>query len=393
MITHGKTSFSVGYSFKGDIEMEAQLMEAIKQAEKEYNKLYSGTYQRIYDDAGQYVESTEEIKNLMQVVYVEVYRCISSGDDYDNIDTLLEGILERQGKSIAEKQDVVSGGKSVKEATEEADLKTEEAELTVEQAQEIYNACCLAVGLPPTEILSDKSDDTSVTGKKGEKTVKEKVKEKAKKVVKDEIEGAVKDEVKKGVKKVVGEVVKSGTAEEAGQAIGLIAKLAALSTKMKVLIMAGTLAASAVTVGVVGTVVSDKQDEATDTFVSEEQGNELDSYDVSDCLGLYYYEYGSDYNAPSLVKPTKISENTYVFYAKDMEEYFSDGDYAVLVVQGTMPEELAVAYYSYGVAPGQYIPAWSDEKIMYVPITSSCDIIVTVSLKEDAAEIRQNIYY
>ena len=379
--------------------MEVQLLEALKQAEKEFNKVYSGTYSHIYTKVKSYVKTEEEMVGTMQSLYVEAYKRMAEGAKYDNIITWLEEILKHiacSGQNTNEtpqevKTIVDTTTKTSAETVEESEAELAE-EIAMEKAQEIYNACCRIVGLTPTVIMSEEEKNKNSTGKKlTTKSVKEKVKNTAKKVVKDEIEGAVKDGVKKGIKTVVKEAVKGGTAEEAGQAVGLIAKLAALSTKMKVMVMAGTLAASVVTVGVVGTVTRNNHDEMTDTSVSREHENVLDNYNASDYLGLYYGEGEVDYSGLPLLRPTKTSANTYVFYAKDIEEYFLDGDYAALVVLDNMPEELAVACCFYAVAPGDYIPAWSDEKIMYVPITKNCDIIVTISLKEDATKIRSNL--
>lgn len=366
--------------------MKEQLTEALKQAEIAFNKMYSETYSGVYNDIGICVKQQEETKKIMQVVYVEAYKCISADKNDENVETLLKGIVECQVESHSKKQEDMQEEKATSE-------DAAPVELTVEEAQEIYNVCCLAVGLTPTDILSSEEEGTLTVAKKNEKSIKEKVKGKAKKVVKDEIEGAVKEEVKKGVKKVVGGAVKGAATEEAGQVVGLIAKLAALSTRMKVVVMAGALATSAVTVGVVGTVVQNNHADESAGYVSQENTDVLDSYNVSDCLGLYYFEEGYDYSGPALLHPTKISRDTYVFYAKDIEKYFSDGDYAAFSVRENMPEELAVAYFSYGVAAGEYIPAWSDERTNAVPITDTCDIIVTVSLKEDVEKVRRNIYY
>ncbi len=322
--------------------MDKKLDKAIEQMaagkEKGFNIVYSNTYNKVYWYAQDYAVKDEDIFELIHGVYVETYKNIADGQTCEDITEWLISITNKRGMELFKKQ--VSP--EIKESKRER--------LEVKKAQRVYNACCILLGLEPTTIEED--GKTVIVSRK--------VKEKVKKTVVDEVEGAVKDEIKGGLK----------------------ALIASLSAKAKLALMAGAVTTTAVTAGVVGTVVnSEPKVDAPIDVVTEE----TEEADITLCLALYTATTNS-YEGEALLHPVKTGENEYTFRAEDIAKYFEDWDYAALVVEDGMPEDMAVAY-----VESDGVKSFSDEGVIYVSCFGS-DVVVTVVPKEEVEEVRSHMY-
>lgn len=322
--------------------MNKKLDKAIEQMaagkEKGFNAVYSNTYNKVYWHAQDYAVKDEDIFELMHGVYVEAYKNVAEGQKSEDIILWLISITEKRGMELFKKQ----VGPEAKESKRER--------LEVKKAQRVYNACCILLGLEPTTIEED--GKTVIVSRK--------VKEKVKKTVVDEVEGAVKDEIKGGLK----------------------ALIASLSAKAKLALMAGAVTTTAVTAGVVGTVVnSEPKADVPIDVVTEETGEA----DITLCLALYAATMDS-YEGDPLIYPVKTGENEYTFRAEDVAKYFEDWDYAALVVEDGMPEDMAVAY-----VESDGVKSFSDERVLFVSCFGS-DVVVIVVPREEVEEVRSHMY-
>jgi len=324
-----------------DDKMKKAVEEMAAGKEKGFNKVYSNTYNTVFWHVQDYAVKDEDIFELMHVVYVEAYKHIAEAAECEDIKEWLAGIVSKRGAELFKQP---------------AKIKLEEKKdiLEVKKAQRVYDACCILLGLTPTTIEEDKK----------KVIISRKVKEKVKKTVVDEVEGAVKDEVKKGIK----------------------AFIASLSMKAKVALMAGAVTTTAVTAGAVGIAVSESKE--PEEVISEESEEEID---LTRCLALYATTINS-YEGEPLVYPVKTAENEYTFMAEDIAKHFEDWDYAALVVEDSMPEELAVAYVESGGNGEDVVKSFSDENILYVFCTKNCNIVVVLAPKEEIEEIRSHMY-
>jgi len=324
-----------------DNKMKKAIEEMSAGKERGFNTIYSNSYNTVYWYAQDYAQAEEDIFQLMHLVYTEAYKNASFGKASDDIIPWLTEITNRRGTEL------------FKKAIKENVAKRER--LDVKKAQRIYDACCILLGLKPTTIEEDKK----------KVLISRKVTEKVKKTVTDEIEGAVKDEVKKGIKVAI----------------------ASLSTKAKVALMAGAVTTTAVTAGVVGAAVTAKPEEAPEV-VSEAEP------DLTRCFALYTATMDSYEGAP-LVHPVKTGDNEYTFSAEDIRKHFEDWEYAAFVIEDTLPDEMAVAYITYGEpsADGNdTVPMFSDENVMYVPCAENSQVTVYVVPEEEVAKARAHMY-
>jgi len=383
--------------------MNANFVTALNQMkegrEAGFNVVYSQTYNYSYNVVREYVAYEELVCKALHLAYVEAYRNIHTLQAVEYFQNWLDAIVRRHGLSLSETGNVEN---VLDNTVEKVGTKLVGNTLPIQTAQEIYNACCITLGLAPSEIhkiqpaAAHESVKAPAAAKEdvvNKKSVKEVVAEKVKETIKDEIKGVVKDEIKEGAKQLVTEagkeVGKQAVAEGTGEAVGLLAKFAALSTKMKAAVVTGTLVTSVATVGVVGTVATSLSD--NDTEITEETGSVLEELDLSRCMGLYDAE-EDDYSGEPLLYPVKVSEDTYAFYPGEIAKHFDSEDYGAVVILDSMPEDVAVAYVAYGAGGEDMVYSWSDEKAVVVSCFEGHSVIVTVSLSNDKEEIRQNMY-
>lgn len=321
--------------------MDNKIKKAVEEMsagkERGFNTIYSNSYNTVYLCAQDYAQADEDIFELMHIVYVEAYKSASFGQASDDIIQWLTEITSRRGNDLFKKK------------ISESVVKRER--LNVKKAQQIYDSCCILLGLKPTTIEEDKK----------KVLISRKVTETVKKTVTDEIEGAVKDEVKKGIK----------------------AAIASLSTKAKVALMAGAVTTTAVTVGVVGVAVTSKPEESPEV-VSEEEP------DLSLCFALYTATTNS-YEGEPLVHPVKTGDNEYTFPAEDISKHFEYWEYAAFVIEDNLPDEMAVAYITYG-APGAIVGLYDVDKSTpaYIP-WNTYEIVFVVVPKEDVEEEKKHL--
>lgn len=82
-----------------------QAIEQLKKGEQEgFNTLYSNTYNYVYSRAKYSINDEQEVFDLMQEVYVSVYKNISSLKDADSLYAWLGSITVRQGAKMANKR-------------------------------------------------------------------------------------------------------------------------------------------------------------------------------------------------------------------------------------------------------------------------------------------------
>lgn len=368
--------------------MNASFLTALNQMkegrEAGFNVVYSQTYNYVYGIVKEYAEYTEEVRKVLHLTYVETYRTIHMLQNQERFREWLEEIARKHGICLKKSEDV-DAIKSVKLTGDT---------LPGQMAQEIYNECCITLGLAPSEINSiapvpaHESVSTPKAAKEdvvNEKSVKE--------VVAEKVKETIKDEIKEGAKQLIAEagkeVGKQGVAEGAGKAVGLVAKFAALSTKMKAAVVTGTLVTSVATVGVVGTVATSLAED--DIEVTETTGSVLEEMDLSRCIGLYDTA-DEDYSGEPLLYPVRVSEDTYAFCSEEIAKHFDSVDYGAVVILDSMPEDVAVAYVTYGTGGENNVYSWSDEKIVVVSCFEGHSVIVTVCLDEDIEEVRGNMY-
>ena len=87
--------------------MEDNLKQSIEQmkngVEKGFNEVYSQTFNRVYFRAKQIMKKEEDAQDLTQIVFVEAYKCIGSLQAPEALYGWLDGITYRQGMKIFRK--------------------------------------------------------------------------------------------------------------------------------------------------------------------------------------------------------------------------------------------------------------------------------------------------
>lgn len=116
-----------------DLKLAVEQMKNGK--EEGFNAVYSETYNSVYFRARQIMKNEEDAKDLVQIVFVEAYKSITSLESSDKLYSWLYGITYRQGMKIFRKQKEVL---LTEEAAELFDtLESEDAstmpELTADQ--------------------------------------------------------------------------------------------------------------------------------------------------------------------------------------------------------------------------------------------------------------------
>lgn len=80
-------------------------IEKMKNGEEEgFNKVYSETYNRVYFRAKNLLRNEEDAQDLVQIVFVEAYKCISTLQSSEALYSWLEGITYRQAMKVFRKK-------------------------------------------------------------------------------------------------------------------------------------------------------------------------------------------------------------------------------------------------------------------------------------------------
>lgn len=111
-------------------------IERMKKGEEDgFNKVYAETYNRVYFRAKNLLKKEEDAQDLVQIVFVEAYKCISTLQASEALYSWLEGITYRQAmKVLRKKKDVLltEEAEGLFDTLENNDTSTM-PELTVEQ--------------------------------------------------------------------------------------------------------------------------------------------------------------------------------------------------------------------------------------------------------------------
>lgn len=334
-----------------DKVMQKAVNEMADGKEKGFNKIYSASYNQIYTYLHSFVQNEDEILELMHAIYLDVYKNRKDAKQQEDIISWIVKLATSHGKAYQAKR----SDKTSKDAVDKTDKKlaVEPKRLNVKKAQRVYDACCVLLGLKPTPI------------EEGDKKVfvSRKVKEKVKEVVVDEVEGAVKDEIKSG----------------------LWSLIASLSTKAKVALLAGAVTTTAVTTGVVGTVIHLEEKKEIVAEASKQQQE-----DLSDCIGLYTATMDG-YEGDKILEPVKTGEYEYTFKVEGIRKHFPDWEYAAIVIE-ELPTDMALAYYSSAIdeAGSDWIPSFTDSNVF--PVSCSGAIKVYIVPIEEVEEMRKHMY-
>ena len=339
---------------KEKTKMDKAMLKAVNEMadgkEKGLNKIFSATYNQIYSYLHGFAKEEDEILELMHAIYLDVYKNRKDAKQQEDIFSWIVKLATAHGKAYQAKQP----DKTAKAAVEKTDkkLETEPKRLDVKKAQRVYDACCVLLGLKPTPI--EEGDKKVIVSRK--------VKEKVKEVVVDEVEGAVKDEIKSG----------------------LLALIASLSTKAKVALLAGAVTTTAVTTGVVGTVIHSEEKKEIVAEASKQQE------DLSDCIGLYIATMDG-YEGDKLLEPVKTGEYEYTFKVEDIRKHFPDWEYAAIVIE-ELPTDMALAYYSSAIdeAGSDWIPSFTDSNVFSVSCSGAIKVYIVPT--EDVEEMREHMY-
>ena len=121
--------------------MDKTLIDAVKLMaegrEEGFNRVYSETYNHVYFRAKSYMKNEEDALDLVQIVYVEAYKNISSLQEPKALFGWLDGITYRQGmKQYRKKKDVLltEEGEGIFETLETEDVSSM-PELSAEQKE------------------------------------------------------------------------------------------------------------------------------------------------------------------------------------------------------------------------------------------------------------------
>ena len=326
-----------------DNKLKKAVADMAKGKESGYNFFFSQSYNQTYRCLQKYTDVEHEILELMHGIYIEIYRKSAEAEEREDALFWASEIANRKGQEFLNQS-------SKEKATDEK--KEIVPRLPVKKAQQVYDACCALLGLKSTPI------------EEGEKKVivSRKVKEKVKETVIDEAGGMVKDEIKGGIK----------------------ALLATLSTKAKVALLAGAVTTTAVTTGVVGTVMNSHEEPPT-VIESKEEVE-----DLSSCLGAFSSTMDG-YEGEKLLEPVKTGEYEYTFELETIREYFEDWEYMAIVIED-LPEGMALAYYRSAIdeKESEWIPGFTDSNVF--PVGCGGTLKVYLVPAEEVEEYRSHMY-
>lgn len=116
-----------------ELKKAVQLM--VEGKEEGFNTVYSATYNRVYFRASQLMKTEQDAEDLVQIVFVEAYKNISSLQSPDALLGWLDGITYRQGMKLFRKHSEVllsEEGEGVFDVLENEDVSTM-PELTADQ--------------------------------------------------------------------------------------------------------------------------------------------------------------------------------------------------------------------------------------------------------------------
>lgn len=318
-----------------DAKLKKAVIEMAKGKENGYNIVFSQSYNQTYRCLQNYTDVESNILEMMHGIYIEVYRKAHEAVEAEDVLTWISQIAIAKGEEYTNKV-----SKTEKEII---------PRLPVKKAQQVYNACCALLGLKVTPI------------EEGEKKVivSRKVKEKVKETVIEEAGGMVKDEIKGGLK----------------------ALIISLSTKAKIALLAGAVTTTAVTTGVVGTVISSKEEAPTAVESTEDLSAYLGAY-VAGSMGP---------EGEKLFTPVKTGEYEYTFDLESIREYFPDWDYMSVVIED-LPEGMALAYSKSAIDEKgeEWIPSFTDEDEFF--ISCSGEVKVYIVPEEEVDEYRSHMY-
>ena len=87
-----------------DDKLKNSIEKMVARKEEGFNEVYSETYNRVYFRARQIMKNEEDALDLVQIVFVEAYKNISSLQASDALFSWLDGITYRQGMKIFRKK-------------------------------------------------------------------------------------------------------------------------------------------------------------------------------------------------------------------------------------------------------------------------------------------------
>ena len=442
--------------------MDKSLIDAIQLMaegkEEGFNKVYSETYNHVYFRAKSYMKNEEDVLDLVQIVYVEAYRSIGSLQTPEALFGWLDGITYRQGmKQYRKKKDVLLSeeGEGIFETIETEDISSM-PELTADQKETSKIIRELIEELPVLQkiaMIAYYFDNLSVgqiaeIQECSEGTVKSRLNY-GRKYLKDRIEEKEKKEGYRlhvfavptlyfAIKMLEGETtmtvqaaqgvynatciatgLTAGTitsatvaasaatgstqavaAVEVGKAAGIGAKFASLSTGMKVVVIASTLAVGTVTVGGVAYVATN-QAAMTDIVTAEVE--EIDRKKVDfpsgDVTGFISMNKVSEDEEllEAIFSPTRTDEFEYTFYSFDIEKFFEKGELIGCEIWDDMPKDFYVSSITFlHSVTGEMTTVKYNENDMveavYFRGDPSADVVVTVAQRNSVEKnIEENV--
>lgn len=416
--------------------MEDSLKKAIEQMkngkEKGFNEVYSATYNRVYFRAKQIMKTEEDAQDLTQIVFVEAYKNIHTLQAPEALYSWLDGITYNQGMKIYRKRKDVfltEETEGMFEALESNDISSM-PELTadqkatadiikgiIEELPELQKTVVIAYyydGLKVEKIAELMECSTNTIKSRlnyARKYIKQRVEEKEKKegyrlhVVAFPIfwyaiktmadkttltaqaaqgiySGACSNVGLQASSISVGEAA-SGitTAREGAKATGFGAKLASLSTTVKVLIVTGTIAIAGLgTAGVISAVNGNKMEDVEDTVVTASAN--IDELTLKNDLTQYISITDAD-DKSKIIYAEKVSDKEYCFRAETLSEIFTENE--KLRLTSFLPEQLGISLVEFNFQTNLSHPAKTINEYHDVSfnIQLGYDIIVAVDYMEN----------
>lgn len=223
-------------------------------------------------------------------------------------------------------------------------MLAEETKLTAHAAQNVYNGVCSSVGLQSTAISMS-------------------------------VAGGATTGTASGAATIVGEATK---------AAGLGAKFASLSTSVKALIIAGTVAVAGLGTAEMVSIMNNQPEEVVEESVEESIATDvnIENLTLEGDLSEYLYIH-PDEDENKILYPTKISDMEYCFYADDLAENFEQNE--VLRLASFLPEHLGVSFVRFNFPTSLAHPAktMNEYHDVQFELQTGYDIIVEVAYMEN----------